>query len=335
MNITFHKSTGIFHLYNNDISYLMMILPNGQIGQLYFGAAIRDREDFSHLLETCYRTNSAYYSEELNTMCLEHLKQEYPVYGTSDFREPAVEVIQENGSHLSDFQYKGYRIEHGKPHLPGLPATYTEDDSEAMTLFLVLKDPVTGLMAELLYTIFNQGGIIARSVHFVNQGTEILHLGRAMSLSLDLPDSNYQWMQFSGAWGRERYLHTRELVPGITSIGSTRGASSHEHNPFVILKRPHTDELQGEAIGFSLVYSGNFLAQAEVDNQSVTRILMGIHPDTFDWKLSPGADFQTPETVMVYTSCGLNHLSQTFHKLYQKRLARGYWRDRPRPDPDQ
>ena len=108
MNITFHKSTGIFHLYNNDISYLMMILPNGQIGQLYFGAAIRDREDFSHLLETCYRTNSAYYSEELNTMCLEHLKQEYPVYGTSDFREPAVEVIQENGSHLSDFQYKGY-----------------------------------------------------------------------------------------------------------------------------------------------------------------------------------------------------------------------------------
>ena len=43
MNITFHKSTGIFHLYNNDISYLMMILPNGQIGQLYFGAAIRDR----------------------------------------------------------------------------------------------------------------------------------------------------------------------------------------------------------------------------------------------------------------------------------------------------
>lgn len=331
MNITFHKSTGIFHLYNNDISYLMMILPNGQIGQLYFGAAIRDREDFSHLLETCYRTNSAYYSEELNTMCLEHLKQEYPVYGTSDFREPAVEVIQENGSHLSDFQYKGYRIEHGKPHLPGLPATYTEDDSEAMTLFLVLKDPVTGLMAELLYTIFNQGGIIARSVYFVNQGTEILHLGRAMSLSLDLPDSNYQWMQFSGAWGRERYLHTRELVPGTTSIGSTRGASSHEHNPFVILKRPHTDELQGEAIGFSLVYSGNFLAQAEVDNQNITRILMGIHPDTFDWKLSPGADFQTPEAVMVYTSYGLNHLSQTFHKLYQKRLARGYWRDRPRP----
>ena len=34
---------------------------------------------------------------------------------------------------------------------------------------------------------------------------------------------------------------------------------------------------------------------------------------------------------MVYTDQGLNHLSQTFHRLYQKRLARGYWRDRVRP----
>lgn len=34
---------------------------------------------------------------------------------------------------------------------------------------------------------------------------------------------------------------------------------------------------------------------------------------------------------MVYTDDGLNGMSQTFHRLYQKRLAHGYWRDRPRP----
>ena len=34
---------------------------------------------------------------------------------------------------------------------------------------------------------------------------------------------------------------------------------------------------------------------------------------------------------MVYTDRGLNDMSQTFHHLYQKRLARGYWRDRVRP----
>ena len=44
------------------------------------------------------------------------------------------------------------------------------------------------------------------------------------------------------------------------------------------LKRPSADEFQGEALGMSLVYSGNFLMQAEVDTYDVSRVLMGIHP---------------------------------------------------------
>ena len=148
---------------------------------------------------------------------------------------------------------------------------------------------------------------------------------------MDLPDYDYEWIQFSGAWSRERHEKVRKLEQGIQSVGSRRGHSSHEHNPFVILKRPTADEFQGEAIGFSLVYSGNFLAQAEVDTHGSTRMLMGIHPDGFDWKLEKGESFQTPEAVMAYTDKGLNHLSQTFHKLYQRRLARGYWRDKARP----
>lgn len=63
----------------------------------------------------------------------------------------------------------------------------------------------------------------------------------------------------------------------------------------MILKRPDAHEFQGEAIGFSLVYSGNFLAQAEVDTRGTVRMLLGIHPDWFDWKLEPGKAFQTPK----------------------------------------
>ena len=110
-----------------------------------------------------------------------------------------------------------------------------------------------------------------------------------------------------------------------------RGNSSHEHNPFVVLRRPNADERQGEVIGISLVYSGNFRLQAEVDAHDTLRLLAGIDPETFEWKLESGESFQTPEAVMVYTDRGLNHMSQTFHKLYQRRLARGYWRDRVRP----
>ena len=69
----------------------------------------------------------------------------------------------------------------------------------------------------------------------------------------------------------------------------------------------------------------------EVDTHASSRVLLGIHPDTFDWKLESGESFQTPEAVMVYSDKGLNHMSQTFQKLYQKRLARGVWRDKARP----
>ena len=81
----------------------------------------------------------------------------------------------------------------------------------------------------------------------------------------------------------------------------------------------------------SLVYSGNFLMQAEVDTYDVTRILMGIHPMGFQWHLEPGESFQTPEAIITFSEDGLNGMSQTFHKLFRTRLARGYWRDKERP----
>ena len=262
---------------------------------------------------------------------LEHLKQEYPGYGTGDFRQPAITVLQENGSRILELVYTGHEIFAGKPRLAGLPATYTESCEEAQTLRVHLRDALTGVEVELLYTIFEGYSALARSVRICNQGSETVHVTRAMSLCLDLPDSDYEWLQLSGAWARERYIHTRKLEPGIQSIGSLRGHSSSQHNPFVVLKRPHADERQGEVLGFSFVYSGNFLMQAETDTHGVTRMLVGIHPETFDWKLEPGESLQMPEAVMVYSKNGLNDMSQTFHKLYGRRLARGYWRDRPRP----
>ena len=262
-------------------------------------------------------------------MCSSDL--EYPSYGTTDFREGAVEIAQPDGSHITDFCYVSHEIVAGKPKLQGLPATYVEEDEEADTLLVTLRDEKTGVELVLSYTIFRDFDAIARNAYFVNKGSETVALTRAMSLAIDLPDADYDFVQFSGWWGRERRKSVTHLRPGIQSIGSLRGQSGHVHNPFFILKRPQADEQQGEAIGFSLVYSGNFLAQAEVDTFDVTRVTMGIHPQEFRWQLAPSDSFQTPEAVMVWSDHGLNGMSQNFHKLYRTRLARGVWRDKVRP----
>ncbi|NTM05312.1 alpha-galactosidase, partial [Enterococcus faecium] len=172
---------------------------------------------------------------------------------------------------------------------------------------------------------------ITRSARVMNKGKDIQIIENISSLSLDLPDANYEWQQLSGAWGRERTIKSRTLQQGIQSIESTRGISSHQHNPFVTLKRKNTDENQGEAIGAALVYSGNFLIQAEVDTWDVTRLQVGINPFGFNWKLNPGEIFTAPEAILVYSSKGLNAMSQTFHQLFRKRLARGKWREKDRP----
>lgn len=97
------------------------------------------------------------------------------------------------------------------------------------------------------------------------------------------------------------------------------------------LLSPNAGEDSGEAYGFSLVYSGSFSAGAEVDQYGSTRVTMGINPFGFRWLLEPGESFQTPEAVLAYSDAGIGGMSRIYHRLYRTRLARGLYRDEPRP----
>lgn len=331
MAIRFHQGAKEFHLFNEKISYVMKVLENGQLGHVYYGKHITDREDFGYLIEYATRDMAPYPFEGRSNFSLEHLKQEYPTYGSGDTRYPAFELESADGSRVADFKYKTHIIYSGKKALDGLPAVYVEDDSEAETLEIVLEDSFLKTRMILSYTIFNGYPVITRHVRFECDNEKEITLLSCMSGCLDLPDKEYEMVELAGTWSRERYPYARELCYGTQGIYSMRGCSSHQFNPFIMLKRKHADEFSGEVLGFSLVYSGDFLAQVEVDNFDVTRVIMGIHPNEFRWELQKGEVFQTPEMVMVYSEHGMNEMSQTYHNLYRTRLARGRWRDRERP----
>lgn len=331
MPIQYHKSTQTFHLYNEQVSYIFKVLRNNQLGQLYYGKRVNDREDFDHLFETRQRPMAPCAFEGDLTFSLEHIKQEYPAYGSGDMRHPAIDILQENGSRIVNFTYQSHEIISGKPQLKDLPATYVENNDEATTLLITLFDEVIDTKIILSYTIYENLAVITRNAYIENCGNQKLILNQAMSMSLDLPDKDYEMIELTGAWSRERSIKNRKLEHGIQSIYSLRGCSSNNFNPFIALKRNDCTEYDGEVLGFSFVYSGNFLAQVEVDTYNVSRVTMGIHPHTFSWPLNQGESFQTPEVVMVYSDHGLNQMSQTYHELYQKRLARGQYRDQVRP----
>jgi len=329
-SILFKEECRQFHLTNGEISYIFRVAEDGKLLQLYYGAAVPER-DYSYLVELQHRPMTTYRKEGDLRYSLEHMRQEFPEYGTTDFRHPAICLRQKNGSRITDFVYVSHQIVDGKPALEGLPATYTEIQTEAKTLILTLRDALTEVEVQLFYTIFADWPVIARSSKVLNQGRETCYLESLTSLSLDLPDADYDWLQLSGAWARERHIKERPLQQGIQSIESTRGISSPHHNPFVALKRPETTEFSGPVLGAAFVYSGNFLIQTEVDTYDVTRLQLGINPFGFEWKLTAGQSFTSPEALLVYSEQGLNGMSQVFHQLFRRRLAKGYWRERARP----
>lgn len=331
MPIIFHKELKEFHLYNKEISYIIHILPNGHVGNLYFGKKIDPYKTYNHLFEGIYRPLAAYVYEGDNKFSLQNTRQEYPTFGLSDFRKGAFLIKQENGSEISDFKYESHKIIEGKLKLKGLPQTYVENKEDATTLEITLLDEVIKSKLKLYFTIFEDRAVITRSASFLNLSNKSINIEKAMSFNLDLPDSNYNMIQLNGAWGRERHVHDRSIKEGTQGFYSLKGASSAEFNPFLALRRPNTDEFSGEVIGFSLVYSGNFMAEIDVDTYNQTRIMMGIHPDRFSWPLNLNEEFYTPEVVIVYSDKGLNYMSQVYHSLYRECLMRGKWKNSVRP----
>ena len=332
MAIIFHENSKEFHLFNKEVSYIIKVMENGQMENLYYGKAIHDKDDFGYLHEECSRAETSVCVPEPGFLSMHHTRQEYPTYGTGDYRSPAFTILQENGSRIVNFTYKSHEIYKGKKDILPIPSTYVESEDEAETLEILLHDDLMNTDMILSYTIYEDYPAITRNVRFEQKGEEKIVLERVMSASVEFLDMDYEMVQLSGTWSRERYVKNRKLEMGIQSIQGLAGTcGGAEHNPFIALKRPDATESQGEVYGFSFVYSGNFLAQTEVSTFDITRVMMGIHPEGFAWELKQGESFQSPEVVMVYSDKGLNKMSQAYHRLYRRRLMKGTWRDQARP----
>lgn len=328
MSIQVNASNRLFHLQTKHTSYVFHVIEDGSLGQLYYGPKIPFKDDYANLNtreeHDCTNTRT---DEDVEFQA-ELLKQEYAGLGKGDYRYPAFQITYPNGSRTSEFQYRDYELKDGKERLTGLPSTFADDSNDSQTLTVKLADG--DLELQLHYTVFADEDVIVRSTTFVNHGKTVF-LNRALSAQLDLPDADYDFIQFAGSWSRERHLHRSHLRPGTQSISSLRTASSHQENPFFMLARPHTDNNQGAVFGFNFVYSGNFLDSVEVDQFDTTRVLIGINPDEFGWKLNSGDSFQTPEVIFSYTDNGFNALSQQLGAFYAQHLINPHFAHQERP----
>ena len=331
MSIHISKDERLFHLETENSSYVFRVLENKHLQHLYYGKRIHVKENYGNLASYQTRGFEVSYTADEERIQLSMIPNEYAAYGKGDFRHPAYQVQDATGSRITELKYQGYTLSTGKKRLEILPSTFDDDGDRSEILTITLKDDIIGLVVKLNYTVFPGQNVIVRNVEFINEGQSDLKLLKAMSLQLDLPDDQFDFIHFSGAWLRERQLYRTALRPGLQSIDSLRYSSSPQNNPFFMLSRKHTTEESGEVYGFNLVYSGNFQNSIEVDHFGTTRVLIGVNPVEFEYLLEPQMSFVTPEAIMSYSAQGMNALSQQLAIFYREHLVNPRFAKRPRP----
>ncbi len=320
----------LFKMDTPNSSYVIGVVDEEQfVGHVYYGSKLNDYH-VAHILRI---DESPFFPTKNNrdrASFMDSFPKEYPGEGLGDYRESCIAVETIDGCRELSISYYSHKIYNGKPKLEGLPASFGNED-QCTTLELHTIDPCTGLQVILLYTVFEDVDVITRSVKIENKGDNTLYLTKVYSTCLDMDNMEFDVMSLHGSWARERNIQERKVNKGRFSVESVRGKSSHQDHPFIAVKTKGTTQDYGQVYAMNFVYSGNFKAMVQNDQFDQIRMVMGIHPEGFKWKLEKNQSFQAPEVVMVYSDEGLGKMTRTYHDFYRNHLIRGNFKDKKRP----
>ena len=332
MAVRYNADAKTFILDTEDSSYVMKVSRYGNLLHMYYGEKLPDQE-LDYLLTFADRgfSPNPYEAGSDRTFSLDFVPQEFSTCRSGDYRSPSIELTWGRGGMAFSGKVAGYEVVSGAEKIQGMPGLRDLPGENTQTLKILLEDPVSGLEIELAYAVFEEKNVIARSVRAINRGDHGVRLEKLMSATLDFRDSDYDLLYFSGRHLMERGLRRIGVSDGVHSIGSSRGASSHQHNPFMIVCEKDCGEDRGQCWGISLVYSGNFRMEAEKDQFSQLRVNAGINPDGFSFWVEPGESFQAPQTVLAWSGEGFGNLSRIYHRVFRENLCRSPYRNRIRP----
>ena len=325
--ISYLKEARQFQLDTEHASYIMTVADEGYLLHTYWGKRIAP-QDMTGLLRLDEPPFVPSQNNRERASFMDCAPFEFPVSGTGDYREAAFSLQTEYGADAADLRYVSHRIYNGKYAPRGLPHTW---GGGCETLDILLRDDPSGVEVTLHYTVFDGLDAVIRSVSVTHRGQETVRLGRVLSASLDIDDDRFEMISLYGSWARDRQTERLPLRRGKQRLDSLRGESSHQYSPFFALVRPETAEETGEAFGFTLIYSGDFLLQAELTQFCQVRAQIGIHPEDFPRKFPAESEFDAPEAVLIYSEAGIGGMSRTFHRLFSDHLIRSRYRYADRP----
>lgn len=271
--------------------------------------------------------NQVIYDKDINPLkSLDLSTLELSTTGKGDFNEPSL-ILKNSDGYIFDFLFDSYKINKDVTKLEKLPTPHDGDEE----LIITLKDKPSNVIVELHYIVFENSNMIARNIIVKNYGTKTLDILKAMSSLITLNDDEFEAITLYGTWSNECKREFIDVKHGTIVIDSKTGASSNRHNPFFIVKNKKATLTSGSVYAFNLIYSGNHYSAIEKNHAQQVRIMQGVSPFCFDYKLKPKEIFETPFAISTYSSLGINKASQNMHDFVNNHIITGSYKNKLRP----
>ncbi len=260
--------------------------PEGHLLQNYFGHALHDNAEY-------FKASSERFPA-------------YPTAGMAHVFENAMAVTHADGNRSLDLVYEGVRT--------------TNLANGVVSTQIALKDPRYDIHVTLTFNACTAEDVIGESMEVVHYEKRAISVSHFASGSLFFDARAYYLTQFHGNWGEEMQIQESRLTSGIKIVDSKLGvrAAMKQSPVFMLSLDCVSAENQGEVIGGTLAWSGNFQLLFEVEEEGRLNVLAGMNPYESAYTLEPGVVFKTPQFLYTYSKDGKNGISINFHRWARK-----------------
>ncbi len=286
-------------IHTDNVQLVLEVKPNGRLYQAYLGERLSEGTPLSLL----------FMPQANQTWPMPAGNEVYPVMGTEDYFEPALQLTHNNGNPTSVLKY----------------VSHTQNARNGITETIVkLRDEKYPINVNLHYLAYTKEDVICQWAEISHGEAKPISLGRYASGMLYFEEPTYYLTEFSGDWAREMQMSQAQLNFGRKTIDTRLGTrAAMLAFPFfeVGLGSP-VSENHGKVLMGTIGWTGNFRFTFEVDHDNQLRVLAGINPAASTYTLDRGKTFKTPEFIFTLSTQGTGQGSRNFqrwalnHRLY-------------------
>ncbi|TFV96608.1 alpha-galactosidase [Leifsonia flava] len=181
----------------------------------------------------------------------------------------------------------------------------------ASGIVIRLTDAAAGVDVTTTLELSSEG--VLRLRHAVtNTGGSALGVAAA-SVVVPVPDRAAEVLDFSGLWTHERRPQRQTLGQGVWSRESRHGRPGHDNAYLLAAGTPGCGFGHGEVWAAHLAWSGDGVVWAERSPLGPATIGAAELLAPGELSLDPGASYDGPWTVLVYSDAGLDGISDRLH----------------------